>query len=117
MAGAAIAIDNAFAADTIRSIKERVFAANPELTVRRQRLMYLPGPRGMEPLADHETLGGAGVARDGSATLDVLLVEATAPSQAQIDANRKRGRDRSEKASREMRDSIKNMSAELLSKF
>ncbi len=35
--------------------------------------MYRPGPHGMDPLDDHETLGGAGVARDGSAELDVLL--------------------------------------------
>jgi hypothetical protein len=43
--------------------------------VRRQRLMYRPGPHGMEPLADDDTLGGAGVAQDGTAELDVLLTE------------------------------------------
>jgi hypothetical protein len=59
------------------SVKERVYAANRELPVRRQRLVYRPGPRGMDALADGETLGGAGVARDGTAELDVLLVELT----------------------------------------
>ncbi len=75
MTGAVIGIDDASANDTIRSVKERVFAANRKLYVRRQRLMYRPGPHGMEPLADDETLGGAGVAQDGSAELDVLLME------------------------------------------
>ena len=73
MTGATIAINDAAAADTIRSVKERVFAANRELPVRRQRLVYRPGPRGMEALADDETLGGAGVAQDGTAELDVLV--------------------------------------------
>ena len=75
MTGAAIAIDDAAASDTILSVKQRVHAANRELPVRRQRLMYRPGPHGLEALADDETLGGAGVARDGSAELDVLLAE------------------------------------------
>jgi hypothetical protein len=75
MSGNAIVIDDATATDTIRSVKERVFAANQELPVRRQRLMYRPGPRGIEALADSETLVGAGVAQDGSAELDVLLAE------------------------------------------
>ncbi len=78
MTGAAIAIDDATAADTVMSVKKRVFALNCKLPVRRQRLVYRPGPRGMEPLADDETLGGAGVARDGTAELDVLLVELAA---------------------------------------
>ena len=73
MTGAAITINDAAATDTIRSVKERVCAANRELPVRRQRLVYRPGPRGMEALADDETLGGAGVARDGTAELDVLV--------------------------------------------
>ena len=75
MTGAAIAIGDASAADTIISVKERVFAANSKMPVRRQRLVYRPGPRGMEPLADDETLGGAGVTRDGTAELDVLLAD------------------------------------------
>jgi hypothetical protein len=78
MTGAAIAIDDASAADTIRSVKQRVFAANHKLSVRRQRIVYRPGPRGMEALADDETLGGAGVAQDGTAQLDVLLADLTA---------------------------------------
>jgi hypothetical protein len=73
MTGAAIAIDDAAATDTILSIKLRVFAANNKLLVHRQRLVYRPGPRGMEALADDETLGGAGIARDGTAELDVLM--------------------------------------------
>ena len=73
MTGAAIAIDDASATDTILSVKERVFAANRKLPVRRQRLVYRSGPRGLEALADDETLGGAGVARDGTAELDVLV--------------------------------------------
>jgi hypothetical protein len=73
MTGAVIDIDDASAADKILSIKERVFAVNAKLPVRRQRLMYRPGPHGMAPLADDETLGGAGVEQDGSAELDVLF--------------------------------------------
>jgi hypothetical protein len=73
MTGAVIAIHDAAAADTILSVKERVFAAFSEFRVRRQRLIYQPGPRGMDALADDETLGGAGVARDGTAELDVLI--------------------------------------------
>jgi hypothetical protein len=73
MTGAAIAINNAAATDTIMSVKERVYAANRELPVRRQRLVYRPGPCGLEALADDETLGGAGVARDGTAELDVFV--------------------------------------------
>ncbi len=75
MTGAAITINDAAATDTIRSVKERVFAANAKMPVRQQRLVYRPGPRGMEALADDETLGGAGVARDGTAELDMLLAE------------------------------------------
>ncbi len=75
MTGAAISIDDASAADTILSIKNRVFAANPKLHVRRQRLVYRP--RGMDALADDETLGGAGVAQDGTAELDVQLADLT----------------------------------------
>jgi hypothetical protein len=78
MSGAAIAIDDVSAADTILSVKERVFAINKAFPVRRQRLVYRPGPRGMDALADDETLGGAGVARDGSAVIDVLLADLTA---------------------------------------
>ena len=84
MTGAAIAIDDASAADSILSVKQRIFAANSKMPVRRQRLMYRPGPRGMDPLADDETLGGAGVARDGSAELDVLLAEMTAEKVAEL---------------------------------
>jgi hypothetical protein len=77
MVGAAIVIDDASADDTILSVKQRVHAANRELSVHRQLLVYRPGPRGMEALADDETLGGAGVAQDGSAEMDVLLAERT----------------------------------------
>ena len=73
MTGAAIAIDGVSAADTILSVKWRVYAVNQKLPVRQQRLMYRPGPHGISPLADEETLGGAGVAQDGTAELDVLL--------------------------------------------
>ena len=75
MTGAVIVIENASAADTILSVKQRVFAANRKLHVHRQSLMYRPGPRGIEPLADDDTLGGAGVAQDGSAEFDVLLTD------------------------------------------
>ena len=84
MTGAAIAIDDASAADTILSVKDRVYAANRQLPVRRQRLMYRPGPRGMEPLADDETLGDACVAQDGSAELDVLLADLTEADVAEL---------------------------------
>ena len=84
MTGAIISIDDASASDMIGSIKERVFAVNRKLPVRRQRLVDRPGPRGMEPLADDETLGGAGVAQDGSAVLDVLLAELTEAQAAEL---------------------------------
>ncbi len=73
MAGAAIAINDAADADTILSVKQRVFSTNRKLFVRQQRLVYTAGPRGMDALADDETLGGAGVAHGGSAKLDVLM--------------------------------------------
>ena len=84
MTGAAIAIDDASAADSIRSVKQRVFAVDRKLPVRRQRLVYRPGPRGMEALADDDTLGGAGVAQDGSAELDVLLEQLTPAEAAEL---------------------------------
>jgi hypothetical protein len=84
MAGAALAIDDAAAADTILSVKQRVFALNNKLFVRRQRLVYSAGPRGMDALADDETLGGAGVARDGTAELDVLVADLTAQEAAEL---------------------------------
>ncbi len=84
MTGAAISIDDASSTDTILSVKERVFARNRQFHVRRQRLMYRPGPHGMDTLADDETLGGAGVARDGTAELDVLLADLTAAEAAEL---------------------------------
>ena len=85
MTGAAIAMDDAAATDSILSVKERVYAANRELPVRRQRLVYRPGLRGMEALADDETLGGAGVARDGTAELDVRLADLTKAELEELD--------------------------------
>ena len=84
MGGAAIAIYDAAAANTILSVKQRVFAANSKLFVRRQRLVYSAGPRGMNALADDETLGGAGVAQDGSAKLDVLVADLTAAEEKEL---------------------------------
>ena len=84
MNGAAIAINDSSAADTILSVKQRVFAANRKLYVRRQRLVYSAGPRGMDPLSDDETLGGACVAQDGSAELDVLMVDLTTAEVAEL---------------------------------
>ncbi len=84
MAGAIIAIDDAADEDTILSVKQRVFALNNKLFVRRQRLVYSAGPRGMDALADDETLGGAGVARDGTAELDVLVADLTAAEAAEL---------------------------------
>ena len=84
MTGAVIDIDGASAIDTILSIKQRVFAANRKLYVRRQRLVYRPGPRGMEALANDETLGGAGVVQDGTAELDVVLAELTDADVAEL---------------------------------
>ena len=84
MAGAAIVINDAAATDTILSVKQRVFALSPKLFVRRQRLVYSAGPRGMDALADDETLGGAGVARDGTAELDVLVADLTAAEAKEL---------------------------------
>jgi hypothetical protein len=41
----------------------------------------------MDALADDETLGGAGVARDGSAELDVLVADLTAAEAKKLDRN------------------------------
>ena len=79
-------IDDASAADTILDIKETLWNSNRMFPAHRQRLVYRPGPRGMEPLADDETLGGAGVAQDGTAELDVLLAEVTEAEVAELDA-------------------------------
>jgi hypothetical protein len=84
MAGATIAINDAAADDTLLSVKQRVFAANRTLFVRRQRLVYTAGPRGMDALADDETLGSAGVAQDGTAKLDVLVADLTAAEAAEL---------------------------------
>jgi hypothetical protein len=83
MTGTTITID-ASAASTILQIKERVFALNPKFPVRRQRLVYLPGPHGMQPLANDETLDGASVEQDGSARLDLLLADLTAAEVAEL---------------------------------
>ena len=87
MNGAVISVHDASAADTILSVKERVFAKNRSLYVRRQRLVYTAGPRGMDALADDETLGGADVAQDGSAKLDVLLADLTEAEIAELGRN------------------------------
>ena len=84
MRGDVIAIDDASGTNTILSVKHRVFAANRELRVRQQRLVYRSGPRGIEPLANDETLSGAGVAQDGSAELDVLIVDLTEADVEQL---------------------------------
>lgn len=78
MAGVSIDIDNASATDTILSVKQRVYELDHKLHIRRQRLVYPPGRFGMDSISDDETLGGADFARDGSAKLDVLLVDLTA---------------------------------------
>ncbi len=59
--------------DTVRDLKARVFAANANFREDAQRIVYRAGPRGIEPLADEQTLGDACVARNGSAVLDVLI--------------------------------------------
>ena len=85
--GAIIAIDDASAADTIRNVKEVLYVVDRQLPVRRQRLTLSvgSGPHGAGgPLADDETLGGAGVAQDGSAEFDVLLTEVTADEKAKL---------------------------------
>ena len=87
MTGAVIVIGNASATDSILGVKQFVCAVNPKLSVHRQRLMYRPGPRGMEPLADNDTLGGAGVAQDGTAELDVLLAELTSVDMYRLQDN------------------------------
>ncbi len=86
MAGVAIDIHDAAATDKILSVKQRVCAANRNLYVRRQRLVYTAGPFGIDPLLDDETLGGAGVAVDGSAKLDVLLADFSAAEAADLGA-------------------------------
>jgi hypothetical protein len=87
MTGTAIAINDAAAADTVLSVKQRVFAANRKLYVRQQRLVFSAGPRCMDALADDETLDGAGVPQDGSAKLDVLLADLTETDLFELGAN------------------------------
>jgi hypothetical protein len=87
MTGAVIIIDDASLADTILSVKQRVFLLDRAMHVRRQRLVYRPGPHGIQPLADDETLGGAGVAQDGSAVLHVVLTDLTVAEAAECSAN------------------------------
>ena len=83
---ATIVVDNLSAADTVLSVKKRVFALNPKLPVRRQRLVYSLGAQGLEPLTDKETLGGAGVAEDGSAELDLVLTDLTDSEARKLNA-------------------------------
>ena len=77
MTGATISIEDASAEDCVWEIKQLVYEHNRKMPAHLQRLMYRPGPYGIDPLPDNETLGGAGVAQDWSAELDVLLVEMT----------------------------------------
>jgi hypothetical protein len=86
MTGVAITINDASDADTILSVKRRVFFANRTLFVRRQRLVYSEGPRGMDALADDETLGGVGVVQDGSAKLDVLVADLSEADLSELGA-------------------------------
>ncbi len=87
MTGAAIVIDDSSAADTVLSVKRRVFAANRLFPVHRQRLVYRPGPHGINPLADVETLSGAGVSQDGTAELDLLMEDLTEEQAAKLNAS------------------------------
>ena len=80
-----MSIEDAAMTDTIASVKQRLFALNRKLPMRRQRIVYNAGQSGIEPLADSVTLGGAGVIRDGSAKLDVLIADLTEAEQAELD--------------------------------
>lgn len=84
MAGASVALEDSSASDTILNVKKRVYALNRKMPVRRQRLVYQPGPFGMDALADNITLGGAGVAQDGTAQLDVLLADLTEADKTEL---------------------------------
>ena len=85
MSGAAIAIDDATAADTVLSIKQRVCAANPELPVHRQRLVYRPGPRGVGQLANGMTLRKAGVAAAAAAAAAAAVSASAADDSAVVE--------------------------------
>jgi hypothetical protein len=78
MQGVRTVLTGVRATDTVLAVKLRLRALNPMLFVRRQRLAYMNGPSGIQPLADDATLGGASVAQDGSVLLDLLLVDETA---------------------------------------
>ena len=84
MTGASMTINNVSAADTVLTVKERVFALNSKLPVRRQQLVYRPGPHGVKPLADKETLGGAGVPQDGSAHIELLPIKLSKTDAAKL---------------------------------
>jgi hypothetical protein len=76
-----IVIHDASACDTIWSVKERVFALNRHMYMRRQRLYFCDS---IEPLADEDTLGRVGVAQDGSARLVLLLRDLSALEEAAL---------------------------------
>jgi hypothetical protein len=86
MTGAALVINDVSLADSILSLKQRIFDLNPKMSIHRQRLMFPNGPHGMGSLADNETLGGAGVAQDGSANIDVLLADRSTAEIAELGA-------------------------------
>jgi hypothetical protein len=58
-----------------------VFDLNRQVHKKRQRLYYCDS---IEPLADDDTLGGLGVAQDGSAKLVLLLRELSADEAAAL---------------------------------
>ena len=78
--GATLLIQNVSAVDTILTVKEIIFASNRKMHVRRQQLGYKLS-HGIRLLADGETLGGAGLAQDGSAEL-VMLLDAIPAAEA-----------------------------------
>ncbi len=75
--GATILIDDATANDTIWSVKERVFAANPDLFADEQRIVYRPDPHEMGSLHDDHTLDQLCSAHNDSAQFTVSLADLT----------------------------------------
>ena len=84
MAGETLVLDNVLLDNTVLEIKGRVCQVWRHMREHRQRIMFRAGPHGMTPLADEMTLGDAGVTRDGSAVLDVLVLVPTVEEVIQL---------------------------------
>jgi hypothetical protein len=77
MASATIGIDDASNADSIFDVKQRVLNAQPQDVRASAAARVTADPCGMDALAHGKTLGGTGVAQDGSAELNAQVANLT----------------------------------------